>query len=53
MLPAHIIAQIRDREARRREVERPQPVLEMPQAPHTPQPAPEAESNRGVVIIDL
>jgi len=53
MLPAHIIEYIRDREARRREEQRPQPTLELPQPPMI-RPAPVAEEGeRGVVIIDL
>ena len=53
MLPAHIIESIRDREARRREEQRPQPTLEMPQPPMIRPASEEAEGERGVVIIEL
>lgn len=53
MLPAHIIEEIRNRELekRRRAQEDLRPQIELPLPPI--QPAPEDESDRGVVIIDL
>lgn len=52
MLPAHIIANIREREARRNE-EQPQATLELPMPEMKPLPTQPENSERGVVIIDL
>lgn len=53
MLPAHIIDSIREREARRREEQRPQPTLELPQVYPVSKPAAEEKSDRGVTVIEL
>lgn len=54
MLPPYIIEELRRREeARREELTRPQPRLELPVERPRCEPTPSPEAERGIVIIEV